>query len=82
MSGIIQGYTKFFQIVSIIYMQFWLSRSFFLEPSARVLNLESTDHCDGPPSSEIVFKYFKVCVFFGFLSVINRIYVIQKVENH
>ena len=55
MSGTIQEYTIFFQIVSIIYMQFWLSRSFFLENSASVLNLDSTDHCDGPPSPEIVF---------------------------
>lgn len=66
MSGTIQGYTTFFPTVSIIYMQFWLSLSFFLEPSARVLNLESTDHCDGPPSPEIVCKYFKVCVFLAF----------------
>ena len=66
MSGTIQGYTKFFQTVSIIYMQFWLSCSFFLEPSARVLNLESIDHCEGPPSPEIVCKYLKVCVFLAF----------------
>ena len=67
MSCTVQRYTKFFQMFPFQIEDAILAVTFlFLERSIRALNLESKDHCDGPPTPEIVCKYFKVCVFVAF----------------